>query len=301
MTYPRELLYGSTYLVTRRCTQRQFLLLPDREVNEIFLYCLATAAERFSVQVHAVCVMSGHWHGIVTDLDGELPDFMAWVHKYVAKCMNAKLGRWENFWSSSHYSAVRLESPDDIMDKIVYVLTNPVAGYLVSRSHMWPGLHTARIAIGGKPMEAARPRVHFRKDGPMPESASLFLKRPPGYKRMSNSKFTAEVKRRVQEMEDMIQADCRARGRRFLGRKACLKYRRSYRPKSREPRRELSPRIAARDMDLRIEALYRLSEFVGNYQAARDKWKSGIRNVLFPAGTYWLRVHFSVRCRLPAG
>ncbi len=300
MTYPRELLSGSTYLVTRRCTQRQFLLLPDREVNKIFLYCLATAAERFSVQVHAVCVMSGHWHGIVTDLDGELPDFMAWVHKYVAKCMNARLGRWENFWSSSRYSAVRLESSDDVMDKIVYVLTNPVAAHLVSRSHMWPGLHTARAAFGGKPMEADRPGVYFRKDGLMPAGASLFLKRPPGFSRMSNSKFTAEVKRRVQEMESMIQADCRARGRSFLGRKACLKYRRTYRPRSREPRREISPRIAARDMDLRIEALFRLSEFVGDYRLALDKWKNGIRNVLFPAGTYWLRKHFSVRCREPA-
>ena len=234
MTYPRELLSGSTYLVTRRCTQRQFLLLPSWEVNEIFLYCLATAAERFpSVQVHAACVMSGHWHGIVTDLKGELSDFMAWVHRYVAKCMNARLGRWENFWSSSHYSAVRLESPEDIMDKIVYVLTNPVAAYLVSRSHKWPGLHTAGIAIGGKPMEANRPKVHFRSDGPMPDKASLVLKRPPGFARVSNSKFTAEVKRRVQEMENMIQADCRARGRLFLGRKACLKYRRTYRPRSR--------------------------------------------------------------------
>ncbi len=300
MTLPREILPGSTYLITRRCTQRQFLLSPSEEVNQIFLYCLASAAERTSVQVHVFCVMSNHWHAVVTDVEGKLPDFMAWVHKYVAKTMNAKLGRWENFWSSNPYSAVRLESPEDILDKIVYVLTNPVAAGLVACGSQWPGLLSKTTDIGGRPLTVDRPKVHFRPDGPMPGRISITLKPPPPVVSMSLRKFVAEIQCRVKEMEDMIQAKFRKTRRRFLGPKACLKQRRADRPATQEPRREISPKIAAQDKALRTAALQRLRAFVTAYRAAFLKWKKGVRNVLFPAGTFWLRVHAAVRCRSPA-
>jgi len=297
---PREILPGTTYLLTRRCTQRQFLLCPSEEVNQIFLYCLAVAAERTSVQVHVFCVMSNHWHAVVTDVDGMLPDFMAWVHKYVAKCMNTKLGRWENFWSTTPYSAVRLESPEDILDKIVYVLTNPVAAGLVAWGSQWPGLLSKAADIGGKPLTVDRPNVHFRPEGPMPGSISIALKPPPQFVSMNLRKFVAKVQSRVKEMENMIQAKFRNTRRRFLGPKACLKQRRTDRPATLEPRREISPKIASLDKSLRTAALQRLRAFVTAYRAAFLKWKKGVRDVLFPAGTYWLRVHAAVRCRSPA-
>jgi len=37
---PRPVLPRQFYLITRRCTQRQLLLRPDRETNNAFTYCL---------------------------------------------------------------------------------------------------------------------------------------------------------------------------------------------------------------------------------------------------------------------
>jgi len=62
MTAPRRVLAGATYLVTRRCAQRQLLLRPSALVNEIFLYVLALAAQRYRVEVHGFCVLSNHFH-----------------------------------------------------------------------------------------------------------------------------------------------------------------------------------------------------------------------------------------------
>ena len=45
MTLPREVIPERFYMVTRRCTQRLFLLRPDSETNNVFLYCLAEAAQ----------------------------------------------------------------------------------------------------------------------------------------------------------------------------------------------------------------------------------------------------------------
>lgn len=57
MTAPRQVLPGTTYLVTRRCAQRQFFLRPSKTTNDSFLYLLAVAAQRFEIQVHAFCVL----------------------------------------------------------------------------------------------------------------------------------------------------------------------------------------------------------------------------------------------------
>ena len=62
-------------MVTRRCAQGQFLLSPSALVNQVFLYCLAYAAQFSGVQVVAFVCLSNHWHAIVTDVEGRLPDF----------------------------------------------------------------------------------------------------------------------------------------------------------------------------------------------------------------------------------
>ncbi|HSN82506.1 MAG TPA: transposase, partial [Polyangiales bacterium] len=54
MTLPRRVLPNTTYLVTRRCMGRRFLLRPDALLNQVFVYCLARAAEKHGVEVHAL-------------------------------------------------------------------------------------------------------------------------------------------------------------------------------------------------------------------------------------------------------
>ena len=58
MTWPRRVVPGTTYLLTRRCTQRRFMLVPRGIVPKLFGYCVALAAERHGIQVHALTVMS---------------------------------------------------------------------------------------------------------------------------------------------------------------------------------------------------------------------------------------------------
>ena len=49
------------YLITRRCSQRQFLLRPDAATNNAFLYCLIHAALRSHIDVLLPCAMSNHY------------------------------------------------------------------------------------------------------------------------------------------------------------------------------------------------------------------------------------------------
>jgi len=298
MSRPRQIIPGQTVLVTRRCSQRQFLLKPGDTVNRVFLYCLAFAAARTGVLVHAFVVMSNHFHLVLTDPHGRLPEFMHWLDEYVAKALNVHRKRWENFWAPGSYSHVTLETTDDVLDKMAYTLANPVQAGLVARAAKWTGLTSATVHIG-ETIEVERPAIFFRPDGSMPERVKLKVARPPGFKKTANGKLEAELLEQVQLREDEVRTRFKLEGRRFLGVHGIRKIRPFDTPSSREPRRNLNPRIACRDAGLRIAAIGRLKAFEDDYREAYRRWKAGKRGVVFPCGTYQLRVQAGVCCRDP--
>jgi len=294
MTAPRQVLAGTSYLVTRRCAQRQFLLKPSPVTNEVFRYVLAVAARRFGVQVHAFCVLSNHFHLLVTDPQARLTAFEQYLDSLVARALNASLGRWESFWAPSSYSAVALSTPEAVVEKAAYVLANPVAAGLVRHGRDWPGLWSPPERIGSGPVEVRRPTVFFRPEGGMPETAELELFTPPGFD--SPADFRDRLAQALAVLEEQAQRNLSAKGQGFLGQRRVLAQKPTGRPATGEPKRRLSPRVAGRDKWKRVEALSRLAEFRDAYRKAWQALRDGLRDALFPAGTYWLRVAYGVRC-----
>jgi putative transposase len=300
MTAPRQVLPGTTYLVTRRCSQRQLLLRPSKVTNQTIGYLLAVAASRFHVEVHAFCVMSNHLHLVVTDPEASLPAFSQFFDSLVARAMNAWLARWENFWAPSSYSAVALQGPADVVDKSAYVLANPVAAGLVRRGRKWPGLWSAPEQLGAGHLEFQRPTRFFREKGAtaLPERACLALPVPPGFD--SPQQFRRAVRDALQVREEAAAVDLAARGRGFLGVPGVLAQRPFDRPPRPEPRRGLNPRLACRDPWRRLQALRHLLQFLRDYRSAFQAWRTGASQVLFPAGTYLMRVLHGASCH-PSG
>jgi REP element-mobilizing transposase RayT len=294
MTAPRQVLPGATYLITRRCTQRRFLLRPGPKTDAIFLYVLAVAARRFGIKVHAFCVLSNHYHLVVTDPGAQLPAFGQYLHSLVARAVNASLGRWESFWAPSSYSAVALASPSDIVEKAAYALANPAAAGLVRRGREWPGLWSAPEQVGAAPMAAPRPATFFRATGYMPETAELELTVPPGFE--SAQAFRDRLAAATAALEADAAAERSAGGVGFMGPARVRAQRPTARPRGLEPRRNLRPRVGARDKWKRIEVLSRLVEFLRGYRDAWHARRAGHADVVFPAGTYLLRVLHDVPC-----
>ena len=108
MTAPRPVIPGLFLFLTRRCTQRQFLLRPDVETNNAFVYCLAEAAQRFGMDVLLSQMMSNHQHTAVYDALGREVEFREHFHKMMARSQNALRGRWENFWSAEEVCVTEL-------------------------------------------------------------------------------------------------------------------------------------------------------------------------------------------------
>lgn len=283
-------------MVTRRCTQRQFLLRPDRETNNAFVYCLAVASQRHKIDVMDFVQMTNHLHDGVFDRHGSGPAFNEDFHKLLAKCMNALRGRWENFFSSEQVCVVRLETREDVINKLVYIATNPVKADLVERVEDWPGASGYLALMTGEPLFATRPKHFFAKDGTMPESVTLELVIPPEFG--DRETLLAEVRLRVAAVEAQEALRRAQSGKRVLGRYAVL--RQSWRdsPTSHEPRRNLRPTIAARSLWARLEAIQRKRDFVQAYRRARLALLAGAP-IPFPYGTYALRRFHGVAVAAP--
>ena len=88
-------------------------------------------------------------------------------------------------------------------------------------------------------------------------------------------------------------------GWRVVGRKRVLRTSWKDSPTSRAPRRNLRPRVAAKDRLRRIAALQRNKEWQLEYRTARALWLAGFENVVFPYGTYWLRRFANVPVKPP--
>lgn len=301
VTAPRQILPGTTYLVSRRCAQREFLLRPSEMTNSIFLYVLAVAAQRHGIAVHAWCVLSNHYHLVVTDPDARLPAFLQYLNGLVARALNAWQGRWEAFWAPTVNSAVELVTADDIVDKAAYVLANPAAAGLVMHGATWLGLWSNPEDFGRGPFRVQRPAFFFREDGDMPAEVDLELTAPPRFDSVDafRERVKDALKAREEEARSRRRATAPPTAAEHGPQPAGALVGASDRPSTRAPRRKLSPRVAARDAWRRIEVLCRIKEFRTAYRAAREKFVSGTRDVVFPPGTYWLRVTQGVPCLAP--
>lgn len=294
MSLPRRILKGTTYLLTRRCTRRMFLLRPSKETNQIFLYCLAYAAETTGVLLHAFSVLSNHHHIVLTDPEGRLPDFTRCLHQLVSKCINASLGRWENFWEIIQPSQVALEEDEDVLDKIIYTICNPVSSFLVDSSKKWPGLCTTPDDIQKGEFVINKPKAFFALNGKMPENITLRITRPNIMNQLSDEELTALIKSRAEEKEKELRKKAKMNNIHFLGARRVSRQKTFHSPRTIAPRRNLKPRVAAKNKWRRIEALRRLQGWVKAYREALKQWKAGARDVVFPAGTYAMVHHFGV-------
>ncbi len=299
LSRPRSVLPNRTYLVTRRCLQRQFLLLPSPIVNAVFLYCLAYAAGLFEVKIHAFCVLSNHFHLVLTDTKGILPRFMQWLDGTLARCLNSHYGRLEYFWAPGTYNRVELIDPEDILEKMVYTLTNPVAAGLVSEGKDWPGLRSSTLEEGSQKISSKMPGFFFRKEGKLSAIIDFSVTLPESVAQLQSDASCTLLKDAVLEKEREIRDQFRHEGRKFAGRQRILLQKPTDSPAMQETRWNLNPQVAGKDKWRRKERLQLIKTFLRRYREALEKFKTGIRDVVFPAGTYWLRIHCGVLCHDP--
>ena len=275
---------GAYYFITRRCTQRKFLLLSGKLTDALVTYALANAAKRTHMQILGFCVMSNHYHLVCYDPHGNVSKFAHHFNLFVARSCNAAHGRAENFWASDGMCVVELVSRQDVVDKLAYTLANPVAAGLVGRASAWFGVSSWRAMIDDTAIETARPRVFYRKSAPALASVRITVPHGLG----PRAAFVTDVVAAVRAIEQRCDVTRQQHQTRVLGRAQVLKQSREASPATRHPMFGLRPRVACRSQWARIATLQRNTAFEHAHAAARQRLLRGeVAN--FPLGTVAMR------------
>jgi len=281
MTLPRCVLPGTTYLVTRRCLGRRFLLRPDPELNRAFLYCLALATKKYGMQVHALSVMSNHYHVVLTDPEGVLPLFTAWLNRQLAMCVKRLRGWDEVVWEPNvPVSAVELTDTKEVLDKVAYTLLNPVSAELVRTPDRWPGVLSTIRHLQERKVVAKRPRVWFKDTAP--ETVPLRWVTPRGFSK--RHAYLGALRALVEHRLRLLQQE----PRRYLGRAAVQRASVTAQPNKKKTRFGRSPTFSALTRSRWRQAVERLRAFRTAYRQAYLAWRDGHHDVEFPPGTWWV-------------
>jgi len=262
------------------------LLRPDEDVNQIYLYCLAEAAERYEISLHGFVAMSNHQHVVFRDNLGNFPEFIGHLDRMLAKAMNARLKRSENFWATGQANVVYLVEAHDRFAKLLYLLANPVADHLVDRVSDWPGACSFSLNLSGRTRTIERPRSFFRASGKMPRQVVLRLERLEGFEELSDEAWSEMLLSAVEAKEKRARDERAGSGTSVFGRKAVLRVSPTETPKNSAPRGRLHPHLACKNKERRQHELRALVEFRFERCSALACMQSGELEVLFPFGTY---------------
>ena len=293
MTQPRLLVSGATVMVTRRTLRRHHLFRPDPAIRQLYLYALAVCAQEFGVLVHGVTLMSTHEHLIVTDARGQLPDFLRNLHRLVSLCTKV-LRKWEGpIWDHQRSSVVRLLTERAVIEKLAYVMANPVKAGLVHRAREWPGVTVLPQELGRRTFVVERPDGFFDSDNPKwPDTVELSLTLPASLEqRYSTDAARDAVADELARQEQLARKEVKERGWRVLGAERVRRLSPFRRATSFAPLRGRNPTFAVGRGQRKVffQAVAELRAFRRAYREALARWRAGLRTVQFPRGTWLMR------------
>ncbi len=295
---------GKIWATDRRTTRRYFLFAPDasHRVEQAFWYCLAYCAQKYGIEVHAAVLMSTHPHLVYSDPDGTQPRFKAEFHRLFALCIKAIRGWPEEVFNKSKGGEHEPLTPEAMIEAIAYLIANPCAAFAVRRARDWPGPKTLPRDIGTRVITAKRPNAYFDPANPQwPEELELKLTMPPALEAAYGAvEARGRIAARVAVLEAEARVQSKHRGIPFRGFRRVLRTPHTVRARSYEVFGTLNPRFSAGgDLEVARRKVGELRAFDEAYDRALAHWIAGQRRVIFPHGTWWMRVHHGARCHPP--
>jgi hypothetical protein len=219
------------------------------------------------------------------------------MNQNIARYVNCSLGHFGAMWEGgARPNYCILPESGDILDKVLYTLTNPVKAGLVSQHHLWPGASSSVAQIAKGRITTHRPRKFFAKtEDPTLLTRELMLAPVPGAEVMGQEDYGRYLAQRVAEVEDSIAVERDTKGLRWLGRKECLRINPFDAPQTKWSRFTRNPKVSSRHEEARNAVILRLKRFIVPYDAAKKQFRSGNRDVPFPPGTFAMRLNWGVK------
>jgi hypothetical protein len=183
-----------------------------------------------------------------------------------------------------------------IVEKLAYIMANPVKAGLVRRAREWPGITVLPDELGRRTWRIERPAAFFDADNPQwPDRIELSLTMPPMLENVYDAREVRNaVRHELEQEEERALKELHKRGWRVLGSERVRRLSPYRRATSVEPLRARNPTFAVGRGQRRrfFEAVTELRAFRRAYRQAFEQWRAGFRSVVFPQGTWCMcRIH----------
>jgi hypothetical protein len=202
--------------------------------------------------------------------------------------------RFESIWSNAQpFSATLLLTPNAVLDKLVYTLTNPVKDGLVRDYRKFPGYHTRPSDWRVPTREVERPSFYFKNT---PEKLTYQVS-APSQLGDSLEHAIATVELHIRNAQQQAAVELAAQRRSVVGVAAILATNPLDAPTTPRPIGELNPTLAGGgDREALSVAKRAVKLFRTAYRAAWEDFKAGALT-LFPGGTLLMRTRFGQPCQ----
>ena len=146
---------GGLFEVTTRTVQGRFLLKPSDQLNTIILGVLGRAQRLYAVRIHALVVLSNHYHMLLSvDTAQQLAAFMTYFNGNLGKEVLRHVDGWSDKVWSRRFEAIWIPPHEyEQVDRLRYLLSNGAKDGLVASPRDWPGVITLRALLEGQPVE----------------------------------------------------------------------------------------------------------------------------------------------------
>jgi len=183
-----------------------------------------------------------------------------------------------------------------VVEKLAYVMANPVQAGLVRHARDWPGITVLPHELGRRVWSVNRPDAYFdAKSAQWPDTTELALTLPPTLERRYSAEAVREaVHQELERQEHLAHQEIQKRGWRILGAERVVRLSPYRRATSFELLRDRNPTFAVGRGHRKVffRAVAELRAFRRAYRRALEQWRAGLRSVVFPQGTWCMcRVH----------
>src|SRR4051794_10298696 len=286
---------GALVEVTCRALHSRLLFRPSSMVNQIIIGTLARAKQRHKVRVCFFVCASNHLHLLLRVEDArELSGFMGYFLSKLAREVGRLTG-WKEKIFGRRYQAIVVSNEEEAqIGRLRYGLAHGAKEDLVERPRDWPGVHAVRALLEGEVLEGLwfdRTQEYLaRRRGEKFDLLQyatrevLELDPLPCWEHLTEEQRRARAAALVEDIETEIAARRKKTGVKPLGVAAVLAQNPLRKPK--KTKKSPAPAFHAASKAVRRELWDAYAWFVAAYRAAAEKLRAGVRDVVFPRGSF---------------
>ena len=188
----------------------------SRNVAKILGGIIARYQEVCGIIIYAYSIVSDHYHLLLRAPLGNIDEFEENINREIARRINRINRRKGKFWAR-RYDDERVLEEEDLLEGLLYVVTNPVKHGLTTDLNVWTALNSYKQCLDGADRKFSFTE-YSAQDGPRVVSHQLKLTPLPQFADMSQDEREKEIERLIMERTAALLAERKEQGKKIIPR-----------------------------------------------------------------------------------